>query len=57
MSSIRFNAVVCRNTMDEDGETKITFRVPLSDLHEVAKLKDYVQKNLIVEIAADPANG
>lgn len=47
---IAFNAQLWRISQDNDGESKITFAIPLSDLQKVLKLGEYTQRLLKVTV-------
>ena len=40
MNSISFSATLFRVSSDEDGESKVQLKVPLSDLATIAKLQE-----------------
>ena len=41
---------------DHEGETKVTFCVPLSELADVVKLNTYFQKELVLEVKDEHDN-
>lgn len=51
--SISFNAQLWRVSQDSDGESKITFAIPLSDLHKVLKIGELTQRLLTVTVRVD----
>jgi hypothetical protein len=50
---IAFNAQLWRISQDQDGESRVTFAIPLSDLERVLKLGQYTQKLLMVTVRVE----
>ena len=47
---IAFNAQLWRISQDHEGESRVTFSIPLSDLERVLKLGEYTQRLLNIKI-------
>ena len=47
---IRFRASLWRISQDHEGESRVTFAIPLSDLAKVLKLGEFTQQLLHVEV-------
>lgn len=47
---IRFHAALWRVTTDNEGESKITLVVPLSELPAILRLSQQTERELLVEI-------
>ena len=48
--TIRFHAQLWRISQDHEGESKVTFAIPLSDLEKILRLGEYTQKLLRVTV-------
>ena len=53
LETITFNAQLWRISQDHEGESKITFAIPLSDLEKVLKIGELTQKLLTVSVKVD----
>lgn len=51
--TITFNAQLWRISQDHEGQSKITFAIPLSDLSKVLKIGELTQKLLTVSVKVD----
>lgn len=54
METIEFHAIVNRTSTDKEGESKISFFVPQSNLMEVMKVMALTQQPLIVTVKVNP---
>ena len=50
---ITFHAQLWRVSQDQDGESKITFAIPLTDLEKVLKIGELTQRLLTVSVTVD----
>lgn len=54
-NKIAFKAQLWSIRQDHEGESKVTFAIPLSDLEKVLKLGEWTQRLLDVEVTLDAA--
>ena len=57
MNEISFMATVWRIATDSEGESKVTFTVPLSDLGQVVQLSGRTQQLLMVRVTTEDKPG
>lgn len=50
---IQFHAQLWRISSDNEGESRVTFAIPLSDLEKVLKLGECTQKLLTVTVKVE----
>ena len=50
---ITFNASIYSVHVDRDGESRISFAIPLSDLDKVLKIGECSQKRLTVKVTVE----
>lgn len=50
---IIFKAQLWRVSQDHEGESKVTFAIPLTDLEKVLKIGELTQRLLMVTVKAD----
>lgn len=50
---ITFQGALHRIYQDDQGETRVTFSVPLSDLKKILKLGEWTQRLLTVTVQVD----
>ena len=53
MNSIEFKSILFRISADQDGESKITLAVPLTELDKIMSLGRFTKKLLNVSITVD----
>ena len=52
-NQISFSAQLWRISQDHEGESRITFAIPLSDLEKVLKIGEWTQRLLTVTVRVD----
>lgn len=50
---IQFSAHLWRISQDHEGESRVTFAIPLSDLEKVLKLGEWTQRLLHVDVKVE----
>ena len=51
---LKFNAQLWRVHVDHEGESRVTFAIPLSDLEQVLKIGELSQQPLVVVVGKAP---